>query len=68
MDRQLEMFAAPTRPDRREASRFHAAVIFLRKKGQPVYRVSGKQSAISGRIVDNRTLVKMAGMLGWSKE
>lgn len=68
MEEQLEMFAAPTRPDRREAAHFHAAVIFLRKKKQPVHRVSGKQSAIAGRIVDNRTLVKMAKLLGWSKE
>lgn len=65
MEVQLEIFAAQSRLDHREAAHFHDAVVFLRKKGAKVARVSGHR--INDSLVDNRMLVRLAAGLGWKR-
>ncbi len=63
---QIEMFEDEPRGARfRETANFHASVVFLRRQGCQVTRVSGRQSMIDGSLIDNHALVRFAR---WLKE
>lgn len=49
----------------REGRKFHQVVLWLRKKGHPVKRVSGSQALVSGRLLNNDEVRHLARELGY---
>lgn len=48
-----------------ESELVYAAALFLRKQKMKVHRVSGFQSRLDGRLVNNDMLKTLAHELGW---
>lgn len=58
------LFAAPTRT-RTENPRIYSAIAFLRARGHQVYRVSGTQGRVNGKLCINKEITAMAKKIGW---
>lgn len=67
IDQQLEMFMAQPRKKKSESPQFQAAVLFLRKHGIKVRRVSNYQSMLNDSLIENRRLVRLAAKMGWER-
>lgn len=59
-----EMFT-PQERDHRETSTLYEAVVFLRKQGKYVVRVSARQAQVGGYLMTNAELIRFARKTGW---
>lgn len=50
---------------KREARNTYDAIIFLRKRGMVIHRVSASQSRVDGKFFTSSELTKLARSQGW---